>query len=129
MCVPAVRVIVFPPIPFPTHFTRRLDCKMGLSRNKGLHGLLHTLQPAFYTAFRNIPMAAVLCVMGECQTQLTPCWIPGCRHETSGIDGGVDHRPIGVLLKAASLQNSVSYFLHSDPEYSLFTLIIVVMWP
>ena len=96
VCVPAVRVIAVSPIPFPTHFTRRLNCGAGLSRNKGLYRLLHALQLTFYTGFRKIPMVAVLHLMGECQTQLIPRWIPGCRRETLGVNGGVDNQTLSV---------------------------------
>ena len=85
-------------LPYSISYTlhQRLNCGAGLSRNKGLYRLLHALQLTFYTGFRKIPMVAVLHLMGERQTQLTPRWFPGCRREIPGINGGVDNRTLSV---------------------------------
>ena len=64
---------------------------MWLRRRQTLYRPFHAPQSVLHVFIRLL-LAAVLCVIGDCQTQIALSRFSCCQCKTPCVDGGVDHR-------------------------------------
>ena len=91
MRVSTIRIVALPLVPLSADFPRELNRVSRLGWGHILYRSFQIPQSTLDVPFIDIPLAAILCVVGRSQTHLTPWWVSrGCRKAPS-INGGVNH--------------------------------------